>query len=185
MTSQPDPQPSVGAALAAIARHPVRSLLAGWNWKAALLSALYRAILFFVVALRGGWKAALAALSLEALYRVIASGFQGVFTQALYRARPTWLAALIALIAVPALLQGFEYLVHWLAGTPGLWLAFLISTAAAAVASLFTWFAMRRGALLVGKNTSSFGEDLRRMPRLIGEFLIALPLLILNRKQTR
>jgi hypothetical protein len=169
------PDPTVAHALAVIARNPFRALVAGWNWKAALLSALYRAIIFFAVAMRGGWKAALAALSLEAGYRVIASGFQGAITQSLNRARPQWLAAILILFITPAILQAMEYFIHWLAGTPGLWTAFLISTAAAAVASLFSWFAMRRGALLVGENTSSFGDDLKQMPQLIWLFLSAIP----------
>jgi hypothetical protein len=37
------------------------------------------------------------------------------------------------------------------------------------------WFAMRRGAFLVGAEARPFAEDLRRYPGLLGEFLLAGP----------
>jgi hypothetical protein len=172
---------TVRAALAEIARHPAQSLLAGWNWKLALFSALYRAALFFIVALRSGWKAAVSALTLEAAYRVVASGFQGALTQALCNAKPVWLSALLLLVIVPACLQAIEFAMHWIAGTPGLWTAFLFSTVATAVASLFSWFAMRRGAFLVGE--APVARDLKRVPQLILDFILFLPRAVFELKQ--
>ena len=38
----------------------------------------------------------------------------------------------------------------------------------------FSLFAMRRGALVVGPGCASLAEDLRRTPRLIGAFALAV-----------
>jgi hypothetical protein len=44
------------------------------------------------------------------------------------------------------------------------------------VSTLFNFYAMRRGALAVGRDTPSMLDDLRAMPRLITGFLAAVPL---------
>ena len=56
-------------ALRAILRHPIANLVRRWNWKAALVSALSRARLFFVVNLPAGRSAAIAALVTELVSR--------------------------------------------------------------------------------------------------------------------
>jgi hypothetical protein len=44
-----------------------------------------------------------------------------------------------------------------------------------AVSSLFNWYAMKRGTLLVGAEGRSFGSDLKRLPRLLLSFVALLP----------
>ncbi len=175
----PDPQnavaPTVSEVTADLLRHPGRYFLRGWNTKAAALSALYRAVIFFVTTLKAGVGAALAALTIEAAFRVVASGFYGVVAQAMRNARPIWLSALIVTFALPALIQVLEAFVHIQAGTPHLWRGIIVSTIAAGLSSLFMWFAMRRGAFLVGEEARPFSEDLRRYPALLAEFLWAGP----------
>jgi hypothetical protein len=167
--------PAVGAVLLDLARHPIRSFVAGWNWKSAAVSALYRAVIFFITTFRAGWKAALAALTLEAAFRVVSSGFYGVVAQALRNARPAWLSALVVMLVLPAIIQIAEAWVHWRAGTPHFWRGVIVSTIAAGLSALFTWFAMKRGAFIVGEGASSFWQDMRRYPALLGEFLWAGP----------
>ena len=52
-----------------------------WNWKSAVVSALCRASIFFVINISAGWDAALAAMQVEFAYRAVAAGFYGSLTQ--------------------------------------------------------------------------------------------------------
>lgn len=172
--------PAAGAAsvtevVRALASHPRRYFLDGWNWKSAAVSGLLRAVIFFATTVTAGLKAALAALTLEAAYRIAASGFYGVAAQALRHARPQWQAAVLVMVVLPILIQALELGVHWLAGTPNLWRGVIVSTVVAAFSSLFSWFAMQRGAFLVGEEARPFWEDMKRYPALLAEFLLAGP----------
>jgi hypothetical protein len=147
-----------------------------WNWKAAILSALYRAPIFFFTSLRGGLKGAVGAMLIESLFRTMTSGFYGAATQALRRFRPEWLALTLILVVLPGVVQLLEAAMHWMRGTQnlkvGLWVSFIVT----AIASLFNFYAMRRGALLTGEEGQSFGRDLMRIPILIAGFIAAGPL---------
>ncbi len=167
--------PSVGEVLRELATHPARYFLGGWNWKSAAVSGLLRAVIFFATTFTAGLKAALAALTIEAAYRIVASGFYGVAAQALRHARPQWQAATLVMVVLPILIQALELAVHWLAGTPHLWRGVIVSTIVAAFSSLFSWFAMQRGAFLVGDEARPFWDDIKRYPALLVEFLLAGP----------
>jgi hypothetical protein len=171
----PSATPTVGQILRELGSHPVRHFLGGWNWKSAAVSGLLRAVIFFATTFTAGLRAALAALTLEALYRIIASGFYGVAAQSLRHAQPRWQAATVVMVVLPILIQALELAIHWLAGTPHLWRGVAVSTAVAAFSSLFSWFAMQRGAFLVGTEARPFFEDLKRYPSLLAEFLLAGP----------
>jgi hypothetical protein len=146
-----------------------------WNWKAGVLSAVYRAPVFFFTSLRAGWRLALTAMLTETAFRVVTSGFYGAVTEALRKLEPAWLAILIVLLLAPAVVQVLEFGVHLFSGTPNLHTGVFVSTAMTAVASLFNWFSMRQGALLTGRNAPSFWSDLKRFPFLIFAFVMAIP----------
>lgn len=146
-----------------------------WNWKAAILSALYRAPIFFFTSLRGGLTGALSAMLIESLFRTVTSGFYGAATQALRRFQPEWLAFTLILVVLPGLVQLLEAAMHWLRGTHNLKAGLWVSLTVTAISSLFNFYAMRRGTLLTGGEGQSFGRDLKRIPLLIGGFLAAGP----------
>jgi hypothetical protein len=60
----------------------------------------------------------------------------------------------------------------------------MVSLMLSALSALFNWYAMRRGTLLVGGEGRGFGEDLRRLPRLMFNFFAALPRRIAGRDKT-
>ncbi|MCX6597604.1 MAG: hypothetical protein NTV70_14685 [Acidobacteria bacterium] len=175
MTPSTGAAPSVGQILQQLAAQPAKHFLGGWNWKSAAVSGLLRAVIFFATTITAGLRAALAALTIEAIYRIIASGFYGVAAQALRDARPRWQAAAVVMVVLPTVIQALELAVHWVAGTPNLMRGVAVSTAVAAFSSLFSWFAMQRGAFLVGEEARPFFEDLKRYPSLLAEFLLAGP----------
>lgn len=166
-STEPD---TVGGVLVWLATDPWHALACRWNYKAAVFSALVRALLFFVTNLRAGLDAATAAMLTEAIFRASTSGFYGAMTQAFRRAEPRWAAASCALLVVPAAAHTLEFLVHWWRGTPELARSIVASVALSVLSTSFTLFAMQRGTLVVGASAPSILTDLRALPRLIIQF---------------
>jgi hypothetical protein len=162
-------------ALGDVLRHPARTLVAAWNWKAAAMSALLRALLFLFTNLHGGRRHALQASLLEAGFAIFASGLMGAITQRLRAARPLWATALMVWLVVPALMSAAQFAVHHLGGTAHVRAGLIASFVFASLASGFTWFAMRRGTLLAGDDASGVGRDARALPRVLADFLLTAP----------
>jgi hypothetical protein len=160
--------------LSGLFRRPQRVLFL-WNWKAACLSIILRAPIFLGVTVRRGFRVSASAVLTECLFCAITAGFYGALVQNLRDAKPQWLTLLFLTVALPGIFQVFEFLLHRLHGTPHLKIAEFISIGVSAISALFNWYAMRRGALLVGGEGGSFGSDLRRLPRLIFAFITSGP----------
>src|SRR5271166_2717893 len=165
-------------------RHPY-GLLRLWNWKSALLSIVLRGPIFFGVAVRQGWEAAIAALFTESIFCALSAGFYGAVVQTLKDGEPQWLTGVFLTVVMPVIFQALEYLLHWFRGTPHLRVAGIVSLLVGAISALFNWYAMRRGTLLVGREGGGFGGDLRRLPRLLFGFLAVLPRRIARKQQSR
>ena len=179
-TNAPE-SPTVPIVLANLCRHPVRNILLRWNWKAALLSSLLRASIFFFVNLVAGWHAAIGAMSVELGLRLITSGFYGAITESLGAAQPAWVATSAAMILLPCMNHSLEFVVHWIHGTPKLALSIVTSMIFTAVSTAFNLYAMQRGVLTVGEGSRSLGHDLCRIPGLLCGFVTALPRALISR----
>jgi len=166
---------TVGTAFLHLIRNPADSLVRRWNWKSAVLSPLFRSQIFMAVNLSAGWKAALGAMAAEFTYRSLAAGFCGALTQAFRGADPAWLAGFTVAVLLPVLSHSIELLVHWSRGTPNLWASVAASVAFTAISTVFNWYAMRKGVFVVGEGSASLGADLRRIPRILFEFVIRGP----------
>jgi hypothetical protein len=164
------------SALAGLFWHPVELLVKRWNWKAAVSSSLIRATIFFFTNLTAGWHAAAGAMLTEYLYRGLTSGFYGAMTQHLSAVEPEWQAATSAMILLPVASHSLEFVVHYLRHTPNLKVSVLASMGFTVISTLFNFYAMRRGTMVVGANAPTAMEDLRAMPGVVGGFLAALPL---------
>jgi hypothetical protein len=151
-------------------------LVRRWNWKAAFSSSVVRGIIFFLANVSSGWGAAFGAMAAEWMYRALASGFYGAMTQHLSEVEPEWEAAICVMILLPLCSHSVEFLVHWLRHTPHLKASIISSISFTVVSTLFNFYAMRRGALLVGKNAKSMAADMRAMPRVIAGFVAVGPL---------
>lgn len=173
-TDFPSPPPRLSDLLRRLLSRPQQLLLL-WNWKSALLSVVLRGPIFFTAAVRRGWQTAMAALLTEAIFCALSAGFYGAVVQILKDAEPEWLTAVFLTVPMPVTFQVLEYVLHWFRGTPHLRVAAIVSFVVSAVSALFNWYAMRRGTLLVGRDASGFGGDLRRLPRLLLGFLAILP----------
>jgi hypothetical protein len=167
-------------ALFSLVSRPVDLLVRRWNWKAAFFSSLIRGIIFLLANLRSGWRAAVGAMLAEWCYRALTSGFYGAITQTLGEIEPEWQGAAGAMVLLPLSSHSLEFLVHWLRHTPHLKASIVSSLSFTAISTLFNFYAMRRGTMVVGDNCPSLGHDMRAMPRVIGGFLAVIPLWVVR-----
>jgi hypothetical protein len=173
--SQQQSPSEVVAVLSDLVLHPAHTFYHSWNWKAALMSAMLRAPLFLVATLRQGLEAVSIAVFVEAIYSAAISGCYGAAVQKLRRARPLWASGLLILVILPAVLLCFDYLLHLCTGMSNLKGGMLAAGSLSVLSSLFNWYLMSRDSLLVGKEGRSFASDLKRMPRLLADFVSWVP----------
>ena len=164
----------VSQILLGLLRDPVTMLVRHWNWKTAIVSSVCRAMIFFAENLPAGIEAGVRAMLIELTFRGVASGVLGSITQSLRLAEPPWAAAVAALLVLPAIGHGLEFIVHSLAGTPRLATSMGTSVAFSCVTTVFNLFVMRRGVLIVGKGQQTLIRDLSMMPRLVLAFVSSI-----------
>lgn len=152
-----------------------------WNWKSAIFSIMLRVPVFAVAAARHGLEAIAFATLTEAVVCGFNAGCYAAVIQWIRNWKPVWLTALIITVVLPAIGQVIEYRVHLWRGTPHTTAAVIVSTVLAAIASLFNWYAMKRGTLLVGHEGSSFTSDLKQIPMLLLRFFLIGPRWLLRR----
>jgi hypothetical protein len=175
-------------------QHPAQ-LITRWNWKAGLLGAMLRASFYFTVykASKENWVVTLTAVLVELSFRFFTSGLSGAIVQSFRRATPAWLATLIVTVTLPVFSHSVEYVTHYAQETyfntvfaasenNARQKAFAVSVLFSVLSALFNLFVMRHGVLLVGagQETKSLGNDLKKIPFLIYEFVTFLPSLILR-----
>jgi len=163
---------TVGQAAAAVLANPWKTFVVDWNWKAALLSALFRGILFLAVALPRG-PGAMRLVWIELTFRIVVGGFWGSLLQAFREARPAWLSALLAAVMLPAAAHMLEYLAFQAGHATHIGAGMVVSIAVSVGSLLLNWFLMRKGVLITGDGSGSLGADLRRLPRLLAAFFLA------------
>lgn len=145
-----------------------------WSWKAAACTATVRALAFFASNLRAGRQQATKAMVVEALFAVVAGGLIGAVSQYLRRAKPLWATALLLCIALPGVMILAQAGVHHIARTQHQSGGLMVSFFLAGLAASYTWYAMRHGAMLGGVDQTTVGHDLKTLPRLTVNFLLAI-----------
>jgi hypothetical protein len=173
------PPDDLYSALRDIVFRPVKTLAPPWSWKAAALSALLRGIMFFVGNLRSGHRHALQAMMVEAVFAIFAAGLIGAVAQRLRASQPVWETAAIVCLGLPALMVVAQLGVHRAAHTPQV--RVLASFCFAAAFSAFSWYAMRHGALLGGTDRTSLVHDVRSLPGIMLNFVLAVPRTLYSR----
>jgi hypothetical protein len=161
---------TVAGVLRWMVRHPWQAVGCRWNYKAAVLSAVMRAAIFFGTNRPAAFDAALAAMITEFCFRISTAGFYGAMTQAFRRVEPAHAGTFAAIVVLPLVAHTLELTVHWWRGTPELGVSIAASVAFTALSTAFNLFAMRRGAFVVGAGHQSLLSDLLALPRLIAQF---------------
>lgn len=185
------PRQSIKTVFLHLLRHPIDTLVLRWNWKAAVLSAMLRAPIFFFTYLfkKDGLKLAIGAAVAQSIFRFIFGGVNGAIIQSFSKVEPPWHAILTVPLVLATLSHLIEFGVQTLydnqTGVDGKNKALAISILVSAISAVFNLFAMRRGALLVkDESQQSIWRDLRRMPWLAFEFL-SFPLVWTWRKSKK
>lgn len=170
---------TVGGVFRYIFTHPFEMFVRRWNWKAALFSGLMRGSIYLFTHIKHGWRAALGAMSVEFVFRLIVSGAFGALVQAFHKATPTWLGALVVMFMLPAVTHTIEFTLHSLNGDESKFSAIIVSVSFSIVSMVFNLFAMRRGTLLVkDENQQSLWQDIKQFPMIIAEF-VAYPFIFI------
>ena len=169
------PRESVLEVLAALLLNPWRRLLLRWNWKTALLSACVRGSIFFLANIGAGLDSAIGAMGVEAALFATLAGFYGALAQAFRLARPEWAATMTVMVLMPTINHTLEYALHYASGTERVAAGVAASISLSIFSAVFNLFAMRRGVLIVGDERASLIDDLRRMPRVVFDFLMVVP----------
>jgi thiamine transporter ThiT len=189
-----DQEITVGDVFQSLVQHPLQ-VLTRWNWKAAILGAILRASFYLTIykVSKESWIVTLSAVLVEFIFRFLTSGISGALVQSFRKASPAWLATLIVSISLPFFGHTVEYITHYAQENmfPAIFAAsensarqkaFAISVLFSVVSALFNLWMMRHGVLLVGAGGESkpFLSDLKRIPRLVVEFMVFLPNAMLN-----
>jgi hypothetical protein len=154
---------------------PTSEIVHNWNWKAALLSAAGRAPIFLIATAGYGWRSMSIAAGIEFAYRAVSAGFFASIIQSARRSPSRWNSAFQITVLVPGACLLLDYLLHRALGTPNLKTGFVISFAVSCVTSLFNWYSMNRGVLMVGAESKSLLADLKALPATVAGFLIEPP----------
>ena len=180
---------TVGDVFSNIVRHPLQ-LVTRWNWKSASLAVLVRGSIYLVVYAVGRetTDVIMTALIFEAVSRFLSTGLSGALLQSFRKAQPLWLANVICSVMLPVFTHTIEFLTHYVqenylsdtfaaSQNNSFRKTFPFSVLFSVVSVLFTLYANRDGTLLVGagKETKTLGNDMKRIPKLIGEFVATLP----------
>ena len=105
---------TVGDVFRNLGQHPLQILLR-WNWKAALLGAIFRASFYFTVykTSKESWLVTMSAVLLELVFRFFTGGISGALVQSFRKATPTWLATMIITITLPLFSHIVEFITHY------------------------------------------------------------------------
>ncbi len=184
---------AVGDVVRNLIAHPGQ-IITRWNWKSALFGAVLRASFYFTVyqASRQSWLVTLSAVTVELFFRFLTTGMSGAVVQSFRKARPFWLANVIVSIMLPLFSHTVEFITHYAQeryffdvfattdNSVARQRAFAISVLFSVLSALFNLFAMKHGVLLVGagEETRTLKDDIKMLPRMLGEFTAYLPVQI-------
>jgi hypothetical protein len=151
-------------------------VLSCWNWKCALVSASARSAVY-LVAMAGtgghnGARGSMGVVLVEMAYVALTAGLYAGLQQKALGVRSRALGNAIIVFGVPWLAQAFDWLAHRAAGAPAPPKATIAVLFYATLSALFHLYVMRRGAFLTGNEGRSLRNDLGRVPRLIGGFVL-------------
>ncbi|HTV05635.1 MAG TPA: hypothetical protein VME86_09725 [Acidobacteriaceae bacterium] len=142
-----------------------------WHWKAAVMSATFRAGACMVALYRSPLHAREHFGLVEAAYVLTTCGIFSAWQQQALGIKPRRLAWLIVVLVIPLGSLAADSGLHlWLdsGNMRALGIGALIGTL---ISSMFHWHVMSNGAMIIGASGRSFLDDMRQMPRLVVSFV--------------
>ena len=159
---------SIGDAAYRVIANPWKTFVLDWNWKAAVLSAAFRAMFFSIATFRG--PGAMRGIWIELLFRLAIGGFWGSLLQAFRRARPAWLAGVSVAIILPGAAHTLEFLALKAGHATHITAGMIVSIGVSVVSLLFNWLLMRNGLMVTGAGAFRLRDDFRRLPSVLYSF---------------
>jgi hypothetical protein len=144
-----------------------------WNWKAALITALFRGAACVAALQHVHPQARQHFSAVEMAYVLLTAGIFSAWQQQALGIKPRYIAWLTVVVIVPFTSLGVDAIAHLLldhVDAHALGISALIFTL---VSAMFHWHLMENGAMLVGEQSHSFASDMRRLPRLALSFVSA------------
>jgi hypothetical protein len=148
-----------------ILAHPWQTLVERWNWKAALLSALFRGMALALPLSHLAWSDAAPGIWIEIGFRIALGGFWGALLQAFRSVRPAWLAGLSIAVLLPAGAHVLEFAALKAGHATHITTAMIVSVVISVGSLLINFGLMRRGLLVTGDHAAPLVCDLQRIPR--------------------
>ena len=111
----------------------------------------------------------------EAGFAIIAAGLIGAISQQLRRTEPLWGTVAVDWFGLPAMLVLATLCVHRAAHTPHLTAGLAMSFCYAVFSAAFSWYAMRHGTMLGGRDRSTLTHDTRCLPAIALNFVLTGP----------
>ena len=171
-SSPSDPlEDSIGSALARVLRDPWTLFVVNFNWKAALLSAAFRGVLFAAVVIPRGAGAARGAC-IEIAFRIVLGGCWGSLMQAFRRARPVWLAGTLVAIVLPGSAHTLEYALLKMGRATHILSGMIVSVICTIGSALVNFGLMRRGFIITGEGAATLGADFRGLPAALADSVL-------------
>jgi hypothetical protein len=144
-----------------------------WNWKAALITAIFRGMAC-MTALRHVHPHARQHFSVvEMTYVLLTAGLFSAWQQQALSIKPRYLAWLIVVFAVPITSLSVDAVAHSLLDhidAHALGFGALVFTL---ISAMFHWHIMQNGVMLVGDQSRSLSSDIRQIPGLLFSFIAA------------
>jgi hypothetical protein len=109
ITEQPESPECLGSVARFVWTHPWQVFVRRWNWKAAVLSAVFRGLLFGLTMTSLGGAGAARGIWVEIGFRILVGGFWGSLLQAFRAVRPAWVASMTVAVALPAAAHALEF----------------------------------------------------------------------------
>ncbi len=142
-----------------------------WNWKAAIITALFRGAAC-MAALQHVRPHAREHFSIvEMAYVLLTAGIFSAWQQQALNIKPRYFAWFIVVVAVPLISLGADALAHMLLDHVNAHALGLSALALTLVSAMFHWHVMENGALLIGEGSRPLLSDFKQMPGLLSSFV--------------
>jgi len=153
--------------------------LTHWNWKAALLTAIFRAVACMVALCHATLHAREHFGAVEAAYVLATAGIFSAWQQQALDIKPRRVAWLIVVLAIPLGSLAADSALHLWLDSGNMRALGASALAFTLLSAMFHWHALQNGAMRVGAESRSFLHDMRQMPRLAVTFVTGPVLFIL------
>ncbi|HEX3893528.1 MAG TPA: hypothetical protein VHW46_13210 [Terracidiphilus sp.] len=135
------------------------------------MSAAVRSLVYLIAMARVGAHGRLAVVAIEMAYVTLTAGTYAGMQQRALALRSHLCGNLVIVLGVPGFAQALDWLIHRAVGPAAPAKAVLASTLFTLVSALFHLHVMRRGVFLSGRAGRTLADDLRRIPRLVLDFV--------------